>query len=148
MCMYKLPASGLWFTGDLWTERGWRAWSLRALQEMTNSQFTLRTTNLPPPPNPSVTLNGVLVMALQVSIFWHLNINLKKNKKFPIDLSEGNLGWSCFLSILVAEMENLNCTSYLCSVLLLCGKCRCCVLQKCQYDLDRLWNGPIFISLL
>lgn len=54
--------------------------------------------------------------------------------KFPI--VRRKLGRSCFLSILVAEIENLNCVSYLCSVLLLCGKCWCCVLQKCQCDLD------------
>lgn len=118
ICMYKPPASGWWFTGDLWTERGWRAWSLCSLQEMTNSQLSLRTNNPSPPPNPSVPAqrcsgNGLLSQNFVTSKHESENIGIK----IPIDLSGMNLGEAAF-SALGSEMENVNCASYLCSVLL------------------------------
>lgn len=118
MRMYKPPARGWWFTGDLWTERSWRARSLRSLQEMTNSRLPLRANNPSPPPNPSVPAqrcsgNGLGSQRFVTSKHESEKIGIK----IPVDLSEINLGEAASSTLMFA-MENVHCTSYLCSVLL------------------------------
>lgn len=89
-----------------------------SLQEMTNSQLPLRTNNPSPPPNPSVPAqwcsgNGIISQRFVTSKPESEKIEIK----IPIDLSEMSLGEAAF-STLMAEMENVNCISYFCSVLL------------------------------
>lgn len=127
MCVYKPAASGWWFTGVPWAERGCPAPSLPVLREMTNSQFMLGTTNPPPPPNPSVPLSGVLVMALWAQRSW-----TSKHTSNSIYLSQINWGEAAFLLFSWLEWKIWIAFHPSLRLSFLCG--------QCQYDIGRLWN--------